>query len=458
MSCSRFSGDCSRPPTTSVLHPKADSINRHIGYVLSITDHRRVTTALRIISKDTSCATEVAIAREKLKEAQSRQKSYADKPRRVLEFKVGDHVFLKVSPCRGVRRFGIEGKLSPRFIDLPQRKHPTHNTQLISHLSFSFSGDETHLRQGETITKPRPDTTTHQPPPLNTLSKTRSATRPEMSCSRFSGDCSRPPTTSVLHPKADSINRHIGYVLSITDHRRVTTALRIISKDTSCATEIPFFSSEVLVLGYDTLVQTHFTRSYALLLSRSILPVSNQKTLKSRFLPSRFYQSLSTLPISHIKTTVTQQGRTVAANSDGEGNKEDTLLSRCRHRSQGGTTGVKQVKSGVRFVGKVNLLPKLQLLESEDFDMAIAILLAKEGRRKHTISMLGQGLKTWAGKNIYGSGKRIWVCKNRGKVTVTKSGARINLVICGKIGPYQATKSNHAKVNAKASAWNCLWG
>ncbi|KAK1414363.1 hypothetical protein QVD17_16561 [Tagetes erecta] len=58
----------------------------------------------------------VAIAREKLKEAQSRQKSYADQHRRELEFKVGDHVFLKVSPCRGVRRFGIKGKLSPRYI------------------------------------------------------------------------------------------------------------------------------------------------------------------------------------------------------------------------------------------------------------------------------------------------------------------------------------------------------
>ncbi|KAD3641324.1 hypothetical protein E3N88_30548 [Mikania micrantha] len=58
----------------------------------------------------------VAIARERLKEAQSRQKSYADKHRRALEFIVGDKVFLKVSPCRGVRRFGLKGKLSPRFI------------------------------------------------------------------------------------------------------------------------------------------------------------------------------------------------------------------------------------------------------------------------------------------------------------------------------------------------------
>nr|GFB95272.1 DNA/RNA polymerases superfamily protein [Tanacetum cinerariifolium] len=43
----------------------------------------------------------VAIAKEKLQEARSRQKSYADRHRRALEFKPGDHVFLKVSPCRG---------------------------------------------------------------------------------------------------------------------------------------------------------------------------------------------------------------------------------------------------------------------------------------------------------------------------------------------------------------------
>ncbi|GJR59913.1 retrotransposon protein, putative, ty3-gypsy subclass [Tanacetum coccineum] len=57
-----------------------------------------------------------AVAREKLKEAQTRQKSYADRHRRALEFQPGEHVFLKVSPTRGVRRFGIKGKLSPRFI------------------------------------------------------------------------------------------------------------------------------------------------------------------------------------------------------------------------------------------------------------------------------------------------------------------------------------------------------
>ena len=49
--------------------------------------------------------------------AQRRQKSYTDVRRRPLEFKVGDHVFLKVMPKRGAIRFGKRGKLSPRFIE-----------------------------------------------------------------------------------------------------------------------------------------------------------------------------------------------------------------------------------------------------------------------------------------------------------------------------------------------------
>ena len=48
--------------------------------------------------------------------AQSWQKSYADVRRRPLEFEVGDHVFLKVMPKRGVVRFGKRGKLSPKFV------------------------------------------------------------------------------------------------------------------------------------------------------------------------------------------------------------------------------------------------------------------------------------------------------------------------------------------------------
>nr|CAD1831726.1 unnamed protein product [Ananas comosus var. bracteatus] len=58
----------------------------------------------------------VRIARERLLTAQSRQRSYVDRRRRDLEFQVGDHVFLKISLSKGIRRFGIRKKLSPRFI------------------------------------------------------------------------------------------------------------------------------------------------------------------------------------------------------------------------------------------------------------------------------------------------------------------------------------------------------
>ncbi|XP_024969609.1 uncharacterized protein LOC112508973 [Cynara cardunculus var. scolymus] len=54
--------------------------------------------------------------RERLKIAQDRQKSYADKRRKPIEFQVGDRVMLKVSPWKGIIRFGKRGKLSPRYI------------------------------------------------------------------------------------------------------------------------------------------------------------------------------------------------------------------------------------------------------------------------------------------------------------------------------------------------------
>jgi transposase InsO family protein len=59
---------------------------------------------------------QVHIIRENLRVAQTRQKSYADNRRRPLEFEEGDYVYLKVSPLRGMRRFKVKGKLSPRFI------------------------------------------------------------------------------------------------------------------------------------------------------------------------------------------------------------------------------------------------------------------------------------------------------------------------------------------------------
>jgi exosome complex RNA-binding protein Rrp4 len=56
------------------------------------------------------------ILHPKFRVLQHRQKSYADKRRRPLFFQVGDYVYLKVSPMKGVARFGIKGKLTPRYI------------------------------------------------------------------------------------------------------------------------------------------------------------------------------------------------------------------------------------------------------------------------------------------------------------------------------------------------------
>ena len=54
--------------------------------------------------------------KERLKAARDRQKSYADNRRKPLEFQVGDRVLLKVSPWKGVVRFGKRGKLNPRYV------------------------------------------------------------------------------------------------------------------------------------------------------------------------------------------------------------------------------------------------------------------------------------------------------------------------------------------------------
>lgn len=59
---------------------------------------------------------QVHVIRGRLQIAQSRQKSYADHRRRELSFEVDDHVYLKVSPMKGMHRFQVKGKLAPRYI------------------------------------------------------------------------------------------------------------------------------------------------------------------------------------------------------------------------------------------------------------------------------------------------------------------------------------------------------
>jgi hypothetical protein len=58
----------------------------------------------------------IRMVQENLKTAQSRQRSYTDTRRRELSFEVEDYVYLKVSLIRGTKRFGVKGKLLPRYI------------------------------------------------------------------------------------------------------------------------------------------------------------------------------------------------------------------------------------------------------------------------------------------------------------------------------------------------------
>ncbi|XP_073153117.1 uncharacterized protein [Henckelia pumila] len=58
----------------------------------------------------------VELIRKRIKAAQYRQASYANTHRRPLHFEVGENVLLRVSPFRKVMRFGLKGKLLPRFI------------------------------------------------------------------------------------------------------------------------------------------------------------------------------------------------------------------------------------------------------------------------------------------------------------------------------------------------------
>ena len=105
-------------------------------------------------------AEKLKIIRERMLAAQDHQKSYADKKRRHMTFEVGDSVLLKVSPWKGLIRFGKRGKLSPRFIgpfkvlqrignqayklELPEELNGIHNTFHVCYLR-KFTGEVTDM-------------------------------------------------------------------------------------------------------------------------------------------------------------------------------------------------------------------------------------------------------------------------------------------------------------------------
>ncbi|GJR18690.1 putative reverse transcriptase domain-containing protein [Tanacetum coccineum] len=95
--------------------------------------------------------------KHRLQASRDRQRSYADKRRKPLEFQVGDKVMLKVSPWKGVIRFGKRGKLNPRYIgpfkilakvgtvayrlELPEQLSHVHSTFHVSNLKKCLSDE-----------------------------------------------------------------------------------------------------------------------------------------------------------------------------------------------------------------------------------------------------------------------------------------------------------------------------
>jgi hypothetical protein len=86
---------------------------------------------------------------DNLRVAKSHQESYANKRRRPLEFEVRNHVYLKVSPMKGVKRFGMKGKLAPHYIGLFPKHQKCGNMAYKLELSSSLAGvhDIFHISQ-----------------------------------------------------------------------------------------------------------------------------------------------------------------------------------------------------------------------------------------------------------------------------------------------------------------------
>ncbi|WVZ77518.1 LOW QUALITY PROTEIN: hypothetical protein U9M48_025376 [Paspalum notatum var. saurae] len=131
-----------------------------------------------------------------IEDAERQTKSYADNRRRDLEFAVGDYVYLKVSPIRGLRRFKVKGKLAPRYIGpfkiIDRRscistgiaRQIIGSTRCVSCISVEevFASTEERLREDELNVR---DDLTYTEYPVQILETARQITGTR--CARLSG-------------------------------------------------------------------------------------------------------------------------------------------------------------------------------------------------------------------------------------------------------------------------------
>nr|GEZ57636.1 putative reverse transcriptase domain-containing protein [Tanacetum cinerariifolium] len=111
-------------------------------------------TGSKLIQETTE---KIGLIKQMMQAAQDRQKNYADRKRKRMEFKIGDRIMLKVSPWKGVVRFSKRGKLNTRYVgpfkvlakvgkvayklELPQELSRVHHTFHVSNLKKCYSDE-----------------------------------------------------------------------------------------------------------------------------------------------------------------------------------------------------------------------------------------------------------------------------------------------------------------------------
>src|SRR3954470_12811347 len=132
----------------------------------------------------------VKLIRNRLKTAQSRQKSYYDQKHCGVSFEPGEFVYLRVSPMRGLQRFKVKGKLTPRFIgpfcvvarrgtvayqlDLPKELSDVHDVFHVSQLRKCVSNPEKQVSHENIDVQPD---LTYRERPIKILEESKRRTR-----------------------------------------------------------------------------------------------------------------------------------------------------------------------------------------------------------------------------------------------------------------------------------------